>query len=475
MTMGIRFDNSLMKAPYEGLKGIESVYFIGIGGIGMSALARFFNEQGVSVSGYDKTKTELTLQLEKEGMKIHYTDDLSLIPSKVDWVVFTPAIPASHKELNYFKENGYTILKRSDVLEKITRSSLNIGIAGTHGKTTTTTMVAHLLRHSGVGCNAFLGGISSNYNTNYWSAEQNCCVVEADEFDRSFLKLNPDLALISSMDPDHLDIYGSAQKMEEAFLDFSALVKPGGVLVYKKGLTREKDFRAKQLVSYHLSDTEADCYATNIEVTEGGYAFDIKFFDDKISSLYLPMGGLHNIENAIGAIAIAKLMGLTNEQITKALACFAGVKRRFEIVAKQNGLTVIDDYAHHPQELRALISGVRSVYKNQKCLVVFQPHLYSRTRDLAAEFAAALDDADEVILLPIYPARELPIEGVSSEMILGLMKKEKKAVKSELAVLEWISDIMNLTEKQVIVTAGAGSIDQLPVKINEILKNKSGN
>lgn len=470
MKKEIRFDNSLMKIPYEGLKEVKSVYFIGIGGIGMSALARFFNEQGVSVSGYDKTKTELTTQLEKEGMDIHYTDDCSLLPSKIDWVVFTPAIPASHTELNYFKENGYTILKRSDVLEKITRSSLNIGIAGTHGKTTTTTMVAHLLKHSGVGCNAFLGGISSNYNTNYWSSEKNCCVVEADEFDRSFLKLNPDLALISSMDPDHLDIYGTAEKMEEAFLEFSSLVKPGGVLVYKKGLSRENDFRAMQLVSYHLSDTNADCYALNIEVKEGGYEFDIKFFDEEIKSLYLPMGGLHNIENAIGAIAIAKLMGLSSNQIADALACFAGVKRRFELVVKQNGLTVIDDYAHHPQELRALISGIRSVYKNQKCSVIFQPHLYSRTRDLAIEFATALDDADELVLMPIYPARELPIEGVNSEMVLNLMKGEAKSIKNEEEVLLWVEGKKELNKKEVIVIAGAGNIDQLPEKIKEVLK-----
>ena len=469
MKKDIQFDNSLMRASFSGVKQVEEVYFIGIGGIGMSALARFFFEGGVKVSGYDKTKTLLTEELEEMGIAIHYEEDLSKASKTAQWIIYTPAIPAAHKELVFYKEQGYKLMKRSEVLGEITKSSLNICVAGTHGKTTTTTMIAHILRHSGIGANAFLGGIAANYGTNYWSDTNNCCVVEADEYDRSFLKLNPDLAVITSMDADHLDIYGSAEHIENAFLEFASKMKPGGVLVLKYGLKRQSDFKLSKMLTYHLNDAEADCYCMQVQVADGGYSFDIKFFDEKIEDVYLPMGGLHNVENALAAISLAKMMGASNNSIRTALKDFAGVKRRFELVAKTSQITVIDDYAHHPEELRALITGVRSIYKDHYCTVIFQPHLFSRTNDLADEFAAVLDMSDESILLPIYPARELPIPGVTSEMLLQRMKLNEKKIMSMQEVVDWVGEIKLVERKQVIVIAGAGDIDQLPGKIKEKL------
>jgi UDP-N-acetylmuramate--alanine ligase len=458
-----------MRASFSGVKQVDEVYFIGIGGIGMSALAKFFFESGVKVSGYDKTRTALTVELEKMGMSIHYDEDLSKASKTAKWIIYTPAIPATHKELMYYKEKGYLVMKRSEVLGEITKSSLNICVAGTHGKTTTTTMIAHILRHSGIGCNAFLGGIAANYGTNYWSDANNCCVVEADEYDRSFLKLNPDLGVITSMDADHLDIYGTAEHIENAFLEFASKIKQEGVLVLKYGLKRQADFKLAKLLTYHLDNTQADCYCIQYAVVEGGYLFDIKFFDEIIKEMYLPMGGLHNVENALAAIALAKMMNVSNSSIRMALKEFKGVKRRFELVAKADQLTIIDDYAHHPEELRALITGIRSIYKDHYCTVVFQPHLYSRTNDLADEFASVLEECDQVILLPIYPARELPIPGVSSEMVANKMKLISKKIMLMDQVVDWIETIKNDKKKQVIVIAGAGNIDQLPSKIKEKL------
>jgi UDP-N-acetylmuramate--alanine ligase len=448
------------------LNKINRIYFIGIGGIGMSALARYFNSKGVIVSGYDKTETTLTQQLTKEGIKIHYEDNLEFIDKEAQLIVYTPAVPAEHKELNYYKNNGYEVVKRSDVLGAITKSSFNICVAGTHGKTTTSTMIAHLLRDSGFGCNAFLGGIAVNYSSNFWSSEKNVCVVEADEYDRSFLKLSPDVAIITAMDADHLDIYGTAESVEQAFIDFSSKVKPGGLLISKFDLKRSTDLKADEHITYSLNDNKADVFATNIKMNNGSYQFDIITKDWKLEDVVLNMGGLHNIENAVAAISVAHHLKIEDDKIKKAISSFKGVKRRFEYIIKNENQIMIDDYAHHPEELRALISGAKSLFSNKKCTIIFQPHLYTRTRDFADGFATSLDLADEVILLPIYPARELPIEGVTSEMVLSKMKSQHKSVKTKEGLLNWVKN--NKTE--LLITAGAGDIDMLVEPISNIIQ-----
>jgi UDP-N-acetylmuramate--alanine ligase len=448
------------------IKDIKRIYFLGIGGIGMSALARYFNSKGVVVNGYDKTETVLTKQLVKEGIGIHFEDDIKFLDKNADLVVYTPAVPKDHKELNYFLDNKYKVAKRSDVLGIITNSSFNICIAGTHGKTTTSTMVAHILRHSGYGCNAFLGGIAVNYNSNFWSNERNVCVVEADEYDRSFLKLSPDVAIISSMDPDHLDIYGTAKNMEQAFIDFSKKIRPEGLLLSKYGLKRTEDLVAHEHLTFHLHNENASVYAANVKMINGSYSFDVLMQYWELRNVVLNMGGLHNIENMIAAISVAHYLEIDNDKIREAVAGFSGVKRRFEYIVKNEKQVMVDDYAHHPEEVKALISGARDLFKDKKCTVVFQPHLYSRTKDLAEGFAKSLDLADEVILLPIYPARELPMEGVNSEMILNKMKNNNKKILEKNELLEWVKK--NKTE--LLITAGAGDIDTLVEPIKEIIK-----
>ena len=463
--------------------GVSSIYFIGIGGIGMSALARYFHSRGVKVSGYDKTHSSLTKELEQEGMKIHYEERVDLIPKDAELVVYTPAVPKEHKELVYYQQHGYKVVKRSDVLQIATESSFNICIAGTHGKTTITTMVAHLLRHTGYGCNAFLGGISVNYGTNFWpqapagSSERNVSVVEADEYDRSFLKLSPDVAIITAMDPDHLDIYGTAEEMEKAFIEFSGRIKEGGLLISKFGLKRTKDLKGARHLTYSVQHNHADAHAENIKMMNGSYEFDVVIKEKRIENVRLNIGGMHNAENAVAAITVASSLNINEEKIKAAVADFKGVKRRFEYIippSPRSGegrgeVIFIDDYAHHPEELRALISGAKSLFSDKKCTVIFQPHLYTRTRDLADGFAEVLDMADEVILLPIYPARELPITGVSSEMILSKMKNKNKRVLDKEEVKDWIRNDFKKQGK-VLVTAGAGDIDLLVEPIKEILK-----
>ena len=450
-------------------KSVSSIYFIGIGGIGMSALARYFHSKGVRVSGYDKTPSSLTKELELEGMSIHYEEKVELIPKDAELVVYTPAVPKEHKELVYYQKNGYKVVKRSDVLQIATEISFNICVAGTHGKTTITTMIAHLLRHTGYGCNAFLGGISVNYGTNFWSSERNVSVVEADEYDRSFLKLSPDIAIITAMDPDHLDIYGTAEVMEQAFIDFSGKIKEGGLLISKFGLKRTKELKGSGHLTYSVQNNNADAYAENIKMMNGSYEFDVVIKENRIENVRLNIGGLHNLENAVAAITVASSLNIDKPKIKAAVADFKGVKRRFEYIIKTDELVFIDDYAHHPEELRALISGAKALFSDKKCTVIFQPHLYTRTRDLADGFAEVLDMADEVILLPIYPARELPIAGVSSEMILDKMKSRKKMVLSSEELKEWISKDLK-KQGRVLVTAGAGDIDLLVEPIKEILK-----
>ncbi len=459
------------------LNDIKKLYFIGIGGIGMSALARYFKSRGCEVSGYDKTATALTSQLVAEGMQVHYTDSPEMVPTDVQLVVFTPAIPADQKELAFYRAKGLPVLKRSEVLGIISNGSFNICIAGTHGKTTMTTMTAHLLRHSGYGCNAFLGGISVNYQTNFWSSERNVCVIEADEYDRSFLKLSPDMAVISSMDPDHLDIYGTEGALQQAFIDFGSKVKPGGLLLSKFGLIRGRDLKADKRLTYSLQNESADVYAANIKMVNGGYRFDVMMKDTMIENLALYMGGMHNIENALAAITIGHQLGIDNNKIRQAIAAFQGIKRRFEYIigpaiegAPSTKVIFIDDYAHHPEELRALISGAKALFHGKKCTIIFQPHLFSRTKDFADAFAASLDLADAVILLPIYPARELPMEGVSSQLIFDKMKNEDKRIldREELMLYlqkEYLPGI-HPEFPEVLITAGAGDIDTLiqPIK-----------
>ena len=462
--------------PSLGDGGLPSVYFVGVGGIGMSALARYFNAKGCKVSGYDKTATALCKMLESEGIQIHYEDNLELIDKNAAIVIYTPAIPKDHNELNFYLQHDYTVVKRSDVLGAITNSSFNICVAGTHGKTTTSSMVAHILRHSGFGCNAFLGGIAANYNSNFWSSEKNVCVVEADEYDRSFLKLSPDVAIITSMDADHLDIYGTAENVEQAFIDFSSKIKPGGCLILKHGLKRHHDFKIHDTCTYSVTDEQANIYITNVKMEDGAYRFSVVNNYWHLDNVVLNMGGLHNVENIIAAIGVAKYLAIDDDKIKAAVASFKGVKRRFEYIIKTKKLVQIDDYAHHPEELRGLITGAKKLFPAKKCTVIFQPHLYSRTNDFADGFAEVLDIADEIILLPVYPARELPIEGVSSQMIIDKMHSENKMVLSKEDLLKHLQQekeahVEEGFEGLLIITAGAGDIDAMVEQISNILKD----
>ena len=462
------------------LNGIKKVYFIGVGGIGMSAIARYFHSRGIEVSGYDRSRTELTSELEQEGISIHYSEDVNSIPKDVDLVVYTPAVPNEQAELVYYREHSYKVVKRSDVLQAISADSFNICIAGTHGKTTITTMIAHILRHSGYGCNAFLGGISVNYNTNFWSSPNNVCVIEADEYDRSFLKLSPNVAVITAMDADHLDIYGNEESMQDAFIAFGSKVRKDGVLVSKFGLRRIKEVEVARKITYSLQNDSADVYAERIRIEEGGYVYNVNGLV-ALSNVELRIGGMHNVENSLVAMAVATELGIDAEKIKAAVAAFKGVKRRFEYVIppvkKLEGGYVepvlIDDYAHHPEELRALLTSVKSLFPQRIVTVVFQPHLFTRTRDFADGFAEVLSIADRVILLPIYPARESPIEGVTSEMILRKVDNDDKMMMTKEELLNWMKGHeLNKEFGEVIVMAGAGDIDTLVQPIKDIIALK---
>ena len=454
---------------------ISSIYFAGIGGIGMSAIARCFNLRGIKVSGYDKTETALTKKLVDEGIEIHYEDDVNLINKNADVVVYTPAIPSTHKGLNYYKENNYTLLKRSDILSLLTKDTFNICVAGTHGKTTTSAMIAHILRDSDFGCNAYLGGIAANYDTNFWESKNKVSVVEADEYDRSFLKLQPDVAIITSMDADHLDIYGTAENMEDAFIEFSTKIKSNGCLILKNGLKRAGDFKIADTCTYSSNDKDANIHEENLKIKNAAYEFDVVNNFWTLKNVILNMGGLHNIENVIAAIAVAKYLKIDDEKIKAAVASFAGVKRRFEYILKGDDAVLIDDYAHHPEELRALITSAKELFPQKKCTVIFQPHLFSRTKDLADGFAEVLSLADETILLPIYPARELPIEGVTSELIVSKMKSSNVKILDKDELLKYFR-VLKVPpgegfREALIITAGAGDIDALVQPIKSIMEN----
>ncbi len=442
------------------------IYFLGIGGIGMSAIARYFNAKGIKVMGYDKTETPLTKKMSEEGIEIHYEDKIELIEKGVSFVVYTPAIPKDHKEYNYFLNNGYVVLKRSEVLAWITKNTFNICVAGTHGKTTTSSMIAHILTNSGYGCNAFLGGIAANYDTNFLINANNVCVIEADEYDRSFLRLNPDIAVITAMDPDHLDIYENEENFRHAFVEFSSKIKPNGILLNRKGLEKNNDFVCDKKITYAVDTENADIFVKNLTIQNGSYQFDVCIENEMMEGFVLNMGGMHNVENALVSIAVAKVLKIETEKIKESIANFKGVKRRFEYIIKNNDCIMIDDYAHHPQELEALLSGAKKLYPLKKCVVIFQPHLYSRTRDFAKEFGEALNLADEVLILPIYPAREVPIPGVTSELIAKSMNPEKvKCINKE----ELLENIKQRKKTDLLITAGAGDIDMLVNPLKNIL------
>jgi len=470
---------NIQATPLTTLEGVKTVYFIGIGGIGMSAIARYFHAKGMSVAGYDKAKTVLTTALEAEGIAIHYSEDLNAVPKDADLVVYTPAVPKDHAELVYYQNNGYKVVKRSDVLQAISADSFNICVAGTHGKTTISTMIAHILRYTGYGCNAFLGGIAANYNTNFWSSENDVCVIEADEYDRSFLKLSPNIAVITAMDADHLDIYGDEASMQDAFVAFGNKLKKEGILFSKFGLQRMKEVQADRKQTYSLQNDVADVFATAIRIKEGGYEFDVRLSNTVLSNVELRVGGMHNVENAIVAIAVANDLEIEAEKIKEAVAAFKGVNRRFEYVIapvkQQEGGYVqpvlIDDYAHHPEELRPLLKSVRSLFPQRVLTVVFQPHLFSRTKDFADGFGEVLSIADNVILLPVYPARELPMEGVTSELILNKISAESKQILTKEEMLNWMKEHeLNKEFGEVIVMAGAGDIDALVQPVKQILE-----
>lgn len=450
------------------VRELKRVYFIGAGGIGMSALARFFREQGAVVNGYDRTETDLTKKLTGEGIGIHYTDDVALIDKEAELVVYTPAIPKDHKELNWYKDNNYPVYKRSDVLQWISESYFAITVAGTHGKTTISTMIAYLLRETETGCNAFLGGVSVNYDSNYWSSASPVAVIEADEYDRSFLKLSPDVAVLTAMDADHLDIYGTVEELEAAFIQYTKNIKPGGTLVVKHGLHRGSELKAANIITYSLQNDAADVYAANIIQKDGGYVFDIVAKDWRIENIHLPIGGMHNVENAVAATTAVKMLKVDNEKIKNAFPGFKGIKRRFEYVVKNDKVVYIDDYAHHPEELAALIKSAKHLFPGKRCVTVFQPHLFSRTRDLADGFAHSLDMADEVLLLDIYPARELPIEGVTTQMIADRMGNPAHTILSKEGLLEYVKQ----APLELFITSGAGDIDKLVKPIKEILESK---
>ena len=440
----------------------------------MSALARYFWGQHVKVAGYDKAATPLTGTLQEMGIPVRFDDDAETAPKEVDLVVYTPAIPQEHAQLQYYRQNGYAVLKRSEVLELLSEGSFNICVAGTHGKTTISTMIAQILRHTEYGCNAFLGGISSNYNTNFWSNERNICVIEADEYDRSFLRLHPNIAVVSAIDADHLDIYGTEASLQEAFIGFTQKLKPGGLLLTKFGLDRQRDMHAQRHLTYSLQNDAADVYGADIRMRRGGYEFDVVLKDKQLNRVVLQMGGMHNVENAVAAIAVALELGIDAEKIRTAVREFKGVKRRFEYVAKTGHVTYIDDYAHHPEELKALLTSARTLFEGQACTIIFQPHLYSRTKDFADGFAESLDLADHIILLPVYPARELPMEGVNSELIFDKMKNSNKSMMNKPDLLAYLEDqyLPSLSKENsgVLITAGAGDIDALVKPVKEMIE-----
>ncbi|WP_299124333.1 UDP-N-acetylmuramate--L-alanine ligase [uncultured Tenacibaculum sp.] len=446
------------------LKTIHNVYFIGVGGIGMSAIARYFSMNGKKVCGYDKTPSPITKKLEEIGVEIHFEDSIKNIPlsfleKEKTLVVYTPAIPKDHEELSYFKNNGFVILKRAEVLGEITRNTFCLGVAGTHGKTTTSSILGHIMQPEKA--TSFLGGIAENYSSNLILGEDKVSVVEADEFDRSFLKLSPNIACVTSMDADHLDIYGENEALQQSFRDFSN--KVSDTLIVAKGIPLKG-------LTYGVNE-EADYKAHNVKVAEGKYVFDVQTPTSEIKNIEFHLPGKHNMMNALAALAMADVYGVSLEKIKEQLKTFKGVQRRFSYKIKTEDLVLIDDYAHHPTEIKAVEHSVREMYPKDKVLAVFQPHLFSRTKDFADDFAEALSKFDEVLLLDIYPARELPIEGVTSSWLLNKMSLKNKKLVSK----EKLSDEILKSESKIIAMLGAGDIGLLVDEVKGSLEKKYTN
>ena len=444
----------------------SNIYFIGIGGIGMSAIARYYHQKGLKVTGYDKTPSELTYALENEGIEVHYEDNIDFIPKNVEntLVVYTPAIPKDMGELVYVQENGYRVIKRSRTLGEIAQGQRCLAVAGTHGKTTTSTLLAHIFQDSGEGCSAFLGGISKNHNTNLLVSENNTIVAEADEFDRSFLQLFPEIAVITSMDADHLDIYSDISNMHDAFKAFAGQVS--GTVITKLGLPICQEDTGARILRYSYDDCTADFFAENIRVDECGYfTFDLHWPGGTVNGCKVGIPGWINVENAIAASAIALTYGLEPEKIKAALASFQGVKRRFDIHLNTPECSYIDDYAHHPKEIAAAVSSMREIFPGRKLTAIFQPHLYTRTRDFADEFAQALSQVDKLILLDIYPAREEPMPGVTSEIIFRNVTAAEKVIMTKEELMDYLQD----EPVDTLITFGAGNIDRYIKPITEML------
>ena len=455
------------------INDIKSVYFVGAGGIGMSAIARYFLKKGLIVGGYDKTPSDLTRQLEKEGMLIHYEEDINQIPQACKnqqecLVIYTPAIPAEHKELCYFQENGFEIQKRAQVLGTLTKTHKGLCVAGTHGKTTTSTMCAHIIHQSHLDCNAFLGGISKNYGTNYILSDSDYVVIEADEFDRSFHWLRPWMSVITSTDPDHLDIYGTKEAYLESFRHYSELIQPGGALIIHRDLEM-KEHLQDGVRRYDYSLNEGDFHAENIRIENGEITFDFVSPIECIKDVNLGQPIPINIENGIAAMAMAQLNGCIAEELKYGMQTYGGVDRRFDFKIKTNKLVFLSDYAHHPKEIYQSARSIRELYKDKHITAIFQPHLYTRTRDFYKDFADALSQLDEVILTEIYPARELPIEGVTSKLIYDNLKP---GVKKEMIRKD---DVLNFVKNhtfEVLIVLGAGDLDNQVPEIAKILNSK---
>lgn len=444
----------------------SNIYFIGIGGIGMSAIARYYHQKGLKVTGYDKTPSELTLALENEGIEVHYEDNIDFIPKDVEntLVVYTPAVPKDMGELVYVQEKGYRVIKRSRTLGEIAQGQRCLAVAGTHGKTTTSTLLAHIFQDSEEGCSAFLGGISKNHNTNLLVSENNTIVAEADEFDRSFLQLFPEIAVITSMDADHLDIYSDISNMHDAFKAFAGQVS--GTVITKLGLPICQEDTKADILRYSYDDSKADFFAGNITVDECGYfTFDLHWPGGTIKDCKVGIPGWINVENAVAASAIALTYGLDPEKVKAALASFQGVKRRFDIHLNTPQCSYIDDYAHHPKEIAAAVSSMREIFPGRRLTAIFQPHLYTRTRDFADEFAQALSQVDKLILLDIYPAREEPIPGVTSEIIFSNVTIKEKVLLNK----EELMDYLQNEPVDTLITFGAGNIDRYIKPITEML------
>jgi len=447
------------------VKEVNKIYFLGIGGIGMSALARFFKKQGADVYGYDRVETPLTLKLEKEGMHIHYEEDVAAIPANIDLVIYTPAVPKENKEYCYFIETGFKLKKRAEVLGDLSKEFFTIAVAGTHGKTSISSMAAHMLKAAGRNITALIGGILKNYGSNFILSEKtDLLVVEADEYDRSFLQLHPDISVITSMEADHLDIYGTGEELKKNFILFAERLSKKGVLIYHQGLN---DFEkvSNNTITYSAKG-KADCVAYNVRIESGEFVFDLNFGSNQINNIKLRVPGLHYVENALAAAVIGFEVGLTAGEIKSGLESFEGVQRRFDYRIKTEDLIFIDDYAHHPGELKVTIEAAKALYPNKKITAVFQPHLYSRTNDFADEFAAALDKLDEIILLDIYPAREKPLPGVTSMIIFEKMKNSNKKLMNKHQLLTRLSE----NKPEVLLTLGAGDIGLMLDDIENRLK-----